>query len=145
MPFLYSRPSLIKYHTQLLTLVGEGTGKWTLQRIGTAEERLSVEREIAVLEKKLADVEAWEKRVAELDRMLGAEKWDPEAEVEAERLEREALSPATEAVTLALEESEVGQSEKEEDLDESASEMSAPSVSDNGSEAVAITESMLQE
>lgn len=132
----FHSPSLIKYHTQLLTLVGEGTGKWTLQRIGTAEERLSVEREIAVLEKKLADVEAWEKRVAELDRMLGAEKWDPEAEAEAERLEREGVVPSSEAVALK----EV--KEEEEEVDESASEFG---VSENGSEAVAITESMLRE
>lgn len=43
----------MKYHTQLLTLVGEGTGKWALSRLGTAEERLSVDREIHLLEKKV--------------------------------------------------------------------------------------------
>jgi ATP-binding cassette subfamily D (ALD) long-chain fatty acid import protein len=70
------RPSLMKYHTQLLTLNGEGTGRWSLTRLGTAEERLSVGREIALLEQKLADVEKWEKRVAELEHMLGAESFE---------------------------------------------------------------------
>ncbi|KAJ3512874.1 hypothetical protein NMY22_g15209 [Coprinellus aureogranulatus] len=139
------RPSLIRYHTQLLTLVGEGTGKWMLQRVGTAEERLSVEREIAVLEKKLADVEAWEKRVAELNRMLGAEQWDPESEKEALRSKREGVTPAKEAEALKTEELGVLQEEDEEEMEESASELGAPSGSENGSEAVAITESILQE
>ncbi|TFK19390.1 ATP-binding cassette transporter [Coprinopsis marcescibilis] len=70
------RPSLMKYHNQLLTLTGEGTGKWTHSQLGSAEERLSVGREIIVLEDKLAEVEQWEKRVEELERMLGPEQWD---------------------------------------------------------------------
>ncbi|KAJ2936853.1 hypothetical protein H1R20_g262, partial [Candolleomyces eurysporus] len=74
------RPSLMKYHTQLLTLNGEGTGRWSLTRLGTAEERLSVGREIALLEQKLADVEKWEKRVAELEHMLGAESFEESSE-----------------------------------------------------------------
>src|SRR6266436_5375980 len=51
------RPSLIKYHTRLLTLIGDGGGGWTLSRIGTAEERMGIDREIATLEDKLAEVE----------------------------------------------------------------------------------------
>lgn len=133
------RPSLIKYHTQLLTLVGEGTGKWTLQRIGTPEERLSVGREIEALEKKLADVEVWEKRVEELERMLGAEKWDPEAE----RAEAEATRVGRDVETV--EDVDEEPEPINDDFDESTSEFGAPSVSENGSEAVAITESMLQE
>ena len=46
--------------------------------------------DILYVEKKLADVEVWETRVSELERMLGAEKWDPEAEkveAEAKRIE----------------------------------------------------------
>ena len=64
------RPSLTKYHTQLLTLSGDGTGSWTLSRVGTAEERMSVDREILTLERKLAEVEESEKRVQELTRLL---------------------------------------------------------------------------
>ena len=67
------RPSLMKYHNQLLTLAGEGTGKWSLSRLGTAEERLSVDREIHMLEEKLAEVQQWESRVAELEKLLGPE------------------------------------------------------------------------
>jgi len=63
-------PSLMKYHTQLLTLTGDGSGSWTLSRVGTAEERMSVDREILTLERKLAEVEEWETRVGELNRLL---------------------------------------------------------------------------
>ena len=102
-----------------------------MQRIGTAEERLSVGREIEALEKKLADVEAWEKRVSELERMLGAEKWEPEDKAEV--------------TNTTIEEEGEGIEPVVDDFDETTSEFGAPSVSDNGSEAVAITESMLQE
>jgi hypothetical protein len=110
-----------------------------LQRIGTPEERLSVGREIETLEKKLADVEVWETRVSELERMLGAEKWDPEAE----KVEAEARS--VERDVEGVEEVEEEPEPVNDDFDESASEFGAPSVSEDGSEAVAITESMLQE
>lgn len=64
-------PSLAKYHNQLLTLSGDGTGSWTLARIGTAEARMGIEREIGMLESKLKEVEEWERRVKELEVMLG--------------------------------------------------------------------------
>ncbi|EMD31871.1 hypothetical protein CERSUDRAFT_119147 [Gelatoporia subvermispora B] len=64
------RPSLMRYHTQLLTLSGDGTGRWTLSRIGTAEERMGIDREIVSLESKLADVEKWEVRLKELHHLL---------------------------------------------------------------------------
>ncbi|GBE89023.1 Peroxisomal long-chain fatty acid import protein [Sparassis crispa] len=66
------RPSLMRYHTLLLTLAGDGTGRWTLSRIGTAEERMGIDREIASLESKLADVERWEERVKQLNKVLSA-------------------------------------------------------------------------
>ncbi|KAI0065247.1 hypothetical protein BV25DRAFT_1851548 [Artomyces pyxidatus] len=65
------RPSLTKYHTQLLTLSGDGTGSWTLTRIGTAEARMGIDREIGMLEGKLKEVERWERRVKELEGLLG--------------------------------------------------------------------------
>lgn len=67
------RPSLMKYHTHLLTLKGDGSAGWTLSRVGTAEEMMGTNREIASLEEKLADVEKWEERVRELDRMLAVQ------------------------------------------------------------------------
>lgn len=63
----------MKYHTQLLTLAGDGTGSWTLSRVGTAEERMEIGREILTLESRLAEVDQWEKRVKELDALLGAQ------------------------------------------------------------------------
>ena len=64
----------MKYHTKLLTLAGDGTGRWTLAQIGTAEERVGIEREIAALEERLEQTEAWEARLGELDQMLAAQE-----------------------------------------------------------------------
>ncbi|KAF9003251.1 ABC transporter transmembrane region 2-domain-containing protein [Cyathus striatus] len=64
------RPSLSKYHTQLLTLSGDGTSRWTLTKVGTKEERMGLHREIESLEKKLAEVEGWEGRVRVLEGLL---------------------------------------------------------------------------
>ena len=64
-------PSLAKYHTQLLTLSGDGTGSWKLARIGTAEARIGIDREIGMLESRLQEVEQWERRVKELEFLLG--------------------------------------------------------------------------
>lgn len=58
----------MKYHTQLLTIAGDGT--WTLARVGTAEERMGIDREIVALEERLAEVPGWEMRVKELARAL---------------------------------------------------------------------------
>jgi ATP-binding cassette subfamily D (ALD) long-chain fatty acid import protein len=64
------RPSLMKYHTHLLTLTDDGSGSWSLMRVGTAEERMSIDREIITLENRLAEVDAWEKRVVQLNGLL---------------------------------------------------------------------------
>ncbi|KAK7683183.1 hypothetical protein QCA50_013856 [Cerrena zonata] len=67
------RPSLTKYHTQLLTINGDGSGSWSLSGVGTAEERMELDREIISLEEKLLEVGNWEKRVEELTRLLSTE------------------------------------------------------------------------
>jgi ATP-binding cassette, subfamily D (ALD), peroxisomal long-chain fatty acid import protein len=64
----------MKYHTQMLTLTGDGSGSWTLSRVGTAEERMGIDREILSLENKLAEVNEWERRVKELDTLLAVEE-----------------------------------------------------------------------
>ena len=64
-------PSLAKYHTRQLTLHGDGTGEWTLTRVGTAEERMGIDREIVRLEEELRAVEGWEGRVRVLEGLLG--------------------------------------------------------------------------
>ncbi|KAI0072098.1 hypothetical protein K474DRAFT_455580 [Panus rudis PR-1116 ss-1] len=68
------RPSLMKYHTQLLTIHDDGTGSWSLSKVGTAEERMEIDREIVALEEKLAEVGEWENRVKELTRMLSVQE-----------------------------------------------------------------------
>ncbi|KAJ6488117.1 ABC transporter transmembrane region 2-domain-containing protein [Mycena vitilis] len=68
------RPSLAKYHTLLLTLTGDGSARWTMTRVGTAEERMGVDREISTLEEKLAEQGAWETRLKELDAMLSVQE-----------------------------------------------------------------------
>ena len=64
----------MKYHTQLLTIAGDGTGSWTLSKLGTAEERMELDREIVALEGKLSEVEGWEKRVQELTKALSTQE-----------------------------------------------------------------------
>lgn len=70
---------MTKYHTRLLTLSGDGTGSWTLSRVGTAEERMGIDREIQTLENKLAEVNNWESRVTELNDLLSAQDTDESA------------------------------------------------------------------
>ncbi|KAG6810418.1 hypothetical protein H0H92_011957 [Tricholoma furcatifolium] len=68
------RPSLMKYHTHLLTLSGDGSAKWTLTQVGTAEERMGIDREIQTLTSKLSDVEKWEERVRQLNALLSKQE-----------------------------------------------------------------------
>jgi ATP-binding cassette, subfamily D (ALD), peroxisomal long-chain fatty acid import protein len=68
---LSTRASLRKYHTYNLQLgLGDEGLDWEMMRIGTAEEKLGVEKEINDLREKLAKVEAWEKRRAEIQQEL---------------------------------------------------------------------------
>lgn len=64
----------MKYHTNLLTLAGDGSGSWSLSRVGTAEELMGIDREVISLEAKLAEVGNWERRVKELDGLLSAQE-----------------------------------------------------------------------
>ena len=65
----------MKFHTQLLTLTGDGSGSWTLTRLGTAEDRMGIDREILTLESKLAEVGEWEKRLKALDGLLAIQEY----------------------------------------------------------------------
>ncbi|KAG0318880.1 hypothetical protein BG000_004043 [Podila horticola] len=63
------RPALFKYHLHLLKLTGDH-GHWEFSTIGTAEERQSVEKEMASLQAKLDEVEALKLRHAEIQKEL---------------------------------------------------------------------------
>ncbi|KAJ7048582.1 ABC transporter transmembrane region 2-domain-containing protein [Mycena amicta] len=68
------RPSLAKYHTLLLSLTGDGTGKWSLSRVGTPQERVGIDREIGMLESRLEEKDKWEARVKELSQLLSVQE-----------------------------------------------------------------------
>ncbi|CAG8541683.1 9791_t:CDS:2 [Funneliformis mosseae] len=63
------RPSLFKYHTHLLLLSGD-EGSWKFETIGTKEERMSLDNEVAALESKLKDVESDKARIEEINKEL---------------------------------------------------------------------------
>ena len=66
-----TRASLKRYHTFNLSLgLGEEGEEWEFERIGTVEEKMGVERELAALKQQLEMVEVWERRKAELDAEL---------------------------------------------------------------------------
>ncbi|CAG8795878.1 5952_t:CDS:2, partial [Dentiscutata erythropus] len=62
------RPSLFKYHSHLLRLGDEGT--YEFSAIGTEQERMSLDKEVAALEAKLKDVDSWKARIAEINMEL---------------------------------------------------------------------------
>ena len=63
------RPSLTKYHQRLLRFAGED-GAWEVSTIGTAEERLTFEKETEDLRGRLKDVESWKARLKEIEAEL---------------------------------------------------------------------------
>ena len=66
-----TRASLKKYHTFNLTLgLGEEAEEWEFERIGTEQEKMGVERELAALKQQLEMVEVWEKRRDEINAEL---------------------------------------------------------------------------
>jgi ATP-binding cassette subfamily D (ALD) long-chain fatty acid import protein len=60
-----TRASLKKYHTYTLTLGVDSDAEWEFQRIGTASEKSSVEKELAELRERLA------KKKSEIEEELG--------------------------------------------------------------------------
>ena len=66
-----TRASLRRYHTFTLTLgLGEDGAEWDFQRIGTARDVSSVEKELQELRERLSHVEEWEKRRSEIQQEL---------------------------------------------------------------------------
>ena len=66
-----TRVSLKKYHAYNLTLgLGEEGEAWDLKKIGTEEEKMGVESELAGLRKRLEQVEDWKTRREEIEEEL---------------------------------------------------------------------------
>ncbi|KAK4147902.1 ABC transporter transmembrane region 2-domain-containing protein [Dichotomopilus funicola] len=67
-----TRASLKKYHTFNLVIQGDRNDeRWELQRIGTESEKMHARRELEELREKLAQVDQWKARHAEIERELG--------------------------------------------------------------------------
>jgi ATP-binding cassette subfamily D (ALD) long-chain fatty acid import protein len=67
-----TRASLKKYHTFNLTLgLGEDGMGWEYERVGSAQQKMNVERELRELRERLAQVPELEKRREEIARELG--------------------------------------------------------------------------
>lgn len=67
-----TRASLKKYHTFNLTLgLGDDGMEWVYERVGSEAQRMGVERELKELREKLAQVEGWKQRHAEIEEELG--------------------------------------------------------------------------
>ncbi|CBF89509.1 putative peroxisomal ABC transporter (PXA1) [Aspergillus nidulans FGSC A4] len=63
-----TRASLKKYHTFNLTVgVGSEGEQWQFERIGTAKEKLGVEKELEEIRKRLSKVDEWKKRRQEIE------------------------------------------------------------------------------
>lgn len=70
-----TRASLKKYHTFNLVLgMGERSEEWEVQRIGTEQEKMHVERELHELRERLTQVEEWKARREEIELEL-AKVW----------------------------------------------------------------------
>jgi ATP-binding cassette subfamily D (ALD) long-chain fatty acid import protein len=104
-----TRASLKRYHTHTLTLgLGEAGEEWDFQRIGTASEKSTVEKELSDLRERLANVEEWKRRREEIEQELnkvwvdGGAELAPPAYVEKDEVIPEAdidapISPASTA------------------------------------------------
>ncbi|KAK4236285.1 peroxisomal long-chain fatty acid import protein 2 [Achaetomium macrosporum] len=86
-----TRASLKKYHTYNLVLgLGPEGNEWEFQRIGTESEKMHVERELQELRDRLAQVDKWKARRAEIERELqqvwveGGAEMAPPAHIESE-------------------------------------------------------------
>ncbi|OJK00987.1 hypothetical protein ASPACDRAFT_117628 [Aspergillus aculeatus ATCC 16872] len=77
-----TRASLKKYHTYSLNIsIGAEGEQWELERIGTAKEKLGVEKEIQEIRKRLDKVEEWKQRREEIEEEL-RKVWVEEGELD---------------------------------------------------------------
>lgn len=85
-----TRATLKKYHTYNLTLgLGSDGEHWQFEQIGTAKEKLGVERELQELRKRLDKVDEWRQRREEIENEL-RKVWVEEGELAPPPYEEEA-------------------------------------------------------
>ncbi|PKY04927.1 hypothetical protein P168DRAFT_289781 [Aspergillus campestris IBT 28561] len=76
-----TRASLKKYHTYNLSLgLGAAGDQWEFQQIGTAKEKLGVERELQELRQRLDKVDEWKQRREEIETELN-KVWAADGEI----------------------------------------------------------------
>ncbi|EME83263.1 ABC transporter, ABC-D family, PMP type [Pseudocercospora fijiensis CIRAD86] len=96
-----TRASLKRYHSYTLTLgLGEDASEYEFNRIGTASEKDSVEKEIQELREKLSQVEEWKQRRQEIDEELN-KVWVAGQELEAPEYHN-GQNGSSEAETVSL-------------------------------------------
>jgi ATP-binding cassette subfamily D (ALD) long-chain fatty acid import protein len=93
---------LKRYHEFLLTLgLGDTGEEWSFDRIGTAAEKQSVDKELATLREQLAKVEEWKLRRKDIDDELN-KVWIEGGELDSptylETDEKDSMSASTPAV-----------------------------------------------
>lgn len=70
-----TRASLKRYHDFNLMLgMGDNGDEWEFDRIGTEREKMQVEKELADLKERMAQVSEWKRRRDEIEREL-AQVW----------------------------------------------------------------------
>ena len=72
--------------------VGEGK-EWEILRVGTQEEKVGIERELAMLREKLDQVEEWERRKRDIESELGLVLVKPTEEHQGHESEARVLDP----------------------------------------------------
>ncbi|TPX17157.1 uncharacterized protein E0L32_003275 [Thyridium curvatum] len=91
-----TRASLKKYHTYNLVLgMGEHGDEWAFERIGTEREKMHVEKELADLRERLAQVEEWKRRRDEIEKEL-AQVWVEGGDALSPPVQAEVTGPAAE-------------------------------------------------
>jgi ATP-binding cassette subfamily D (ALD) long-chain fatty acid import protein len=95
-----TRASLKKYHTYNLAIgVGSDGEQWEFERIGTAKEKLGVEKEIQEIRKRLDNVEDWKKRREEIEHEL-QKVWVDKGELAPPPYEETSSTTESEAVEV---------------------------------------------
>ncbi|KAL4961652.1 putative peroxisomal ABC transporter (PXA1) [Aspergillus stella-maris] len=110
-----TRASLKKYHTYNLSIgVGADGEQWEFERIGTAKEKLGVEKEIQEIRKRLDQVDEWKKRREEIEKEL-QKVWVDNGELAPPPYEEAAPTAESEAEVAAITQ-QISEAESDENV-----------------------------